>query len=82
VSAGHRKEHHTHETTDAYAEGWDARARALPNETVLNPYRAEIAEIKELELKRSQRQVEGRLRNVELWDQGWMDYEDDEANPP
>jgi len=81
VSARHRKEHHTCETTDAYAEGWDARERALPNEVVKNPYRAEIVEIAEQNLKRSARQVDARNRNAELWDQGWLDFEEELARP-
>lgn len=71
MSGNQRKEHHSHETTDAFADGWDARERALPNETVANPYRAELAIIAARHTKRSVKQAAARVRNVELWDQGW-----------
>lgn len=67
----HQKPHHAHETTDAFAEGWDARERALPNETIKNPYRIELASIEATHAKRSARQVEGMKHDAELWDQGW-----------
>jgi hypothetical protein len=73
VSDGHRKHHHGHETTDAYAEGWEARERALPFETIPNPYRVEMLAIAVKGTKRAKRQVEARVRDVELWDQGWED---------
>jgi hypothetical protein len=94
VSERHRKEHHAHETTDAFAEGWDARARALPNEVVKNPYRAE-AEAEEkarvLAAQAVQRTPRGpgrpakkssaRGRDIELWDKGWASFEEDLVDP-
>lgn len=73
MSAGHRTKHSGHETTDAYAEGWDAREKALAFETVANPYRVEMVAIAAKKTKRSIRQVAARVRDVELWDQGWED---------
>jgi hypothetical protein len=94
VSEGHRKGHHTHETTDAFAEGWDARARALPNETVKNPYRAEAeaeAAAKALAAQGAPKAVRGpgrpakkssaRERDIVLWDRGWEGYEEDLSDP-
>jgi hypothetical protein len=71
VTDGHHTHHHQHETTDAFAEGWEAREKALPNETVANPYRVEMLAIALKGTKRAKRQVEARVRDVELWDQGW-----------
>jgi len=71
-----KKSHSGHETTDAFAEGWDAReqeASARFKSVVPNPYRAEIELISQKGTKRAKRQVEARLRNVELWDQGWQE---------
>jgi hypothetical protein len=76
VSDGHHKHHHGHETTDAYAEGWEARERALNNETVKNPYRAEVEIIATKHTKRSMRQIEARMHDVELWDSGWNDRDE------
>jgi hypothetical protein len=92
VSEGHRKGHHTHETTDAFAEGWDARARALPNEVVKNPYRAEaeaeaqaLAEQAVLRVPRGSgrpaKKSSAREHDIELWDQGWVSYEADLDDP-
>lgn len=92
MSEGHRKEHHTHETTDAFAEGWDARAHALPNVTIQNPYRAEAeAEAKERAAQAVQRvprapgrpakRSSARERDIVLWDQGWAWYEADLTDP-
>lgn len=71
-----KKGHSGHETTDAFAEGWDAREReanARFKSVVVNPYRAEIESIAQKGTKRAKRQIEARLRNVELWDQGWAE---------
>jgi hypothetical protein len=81
VSERHQKEHHAHETTDAFAEGWDSRARALPNEVVKNPYRAEIAALSKKSGKQITRQINSRLRDAVLWDTGFTAYEEDLKDP-
>jgi hypothetical protein len=78
--SGQQKGHHSHETTDAFAEGWDARQYALPNEVVVNPYRAEIVELSKQGTKRSKRQIAARERDVELWDQGWNECDQEMAD--
>lgn len=69
------RHHHAHETTDAFAEGWDAReqavARGQKDHDPVNPYRVELQIVGELHSKRSARQVENMRRDAELWDQGW-----------
>ena len=79
MSGNQRKEHHSHETTDAFADGWDARldARYFPASQPVNPYRAEVELIAARGTKRSARQVAARVRNVELWDQGWKECDED-----
>jgi len=73
----HRKEHHAHETTDAFAEGWDARERAMAagkcDVPPVNPYRVELAVIAELHSKRSARQLGNMARDADLWDAGWRE---------
>lgn len=73
----HRKPHYARETTDAFAEGWDAREHAISNgrtaEEPVNPYRVELQVIEELHHKRSAREVAGMQRDAELWDQGWKE---------
>jgi len=76
VSGNQRKAHHSHEITDAFAEGWDARERALNNETVPNPYRVEMLAIADKGTKRAKRMVAARVRDVELWDQGWTEADE------
>jgi hypothetical protein len=78
--SGQQKGHHSHETTDAFAEGWDARQYALPNEVVVNPYRAEIQYLARQNTKRSQRQIKARERDVVLWDQGWSECDQELAD--
>ena len=72
----HRKQHYARETTDAFAEGWDAHAETMGVKTV-NPYRAELAQIEASPIKRSARQVENMRRDAELWDQGWQEQAED-----
>jgi hypothetical protein len=82
VSSRHCKGHHAHEITDAFAEGWDARARALPNERVVNPYRVTVSAQVELHAPgRPVKKNRARERDCELWDQGWASYEKDLADP-
>lgn len=82
MSEGHRKGHHAHETTDAYAEGWDARERVGPQLMLKrNPYRTELAILIAAKPRTLARQVKAYEHNADLWEQGWADYGDDEANP-
>jgi hypothetical protein len=69
----HKKSHHAHETTDAFAEGWDAREAAIATGRAesINPYRVELYVISKLHSKRSGRQLENMERDAGLWDQGW-----------
>lgn len=70
----HQKAHHAHETTDAFAEGWDARERAMAsNASPVNPYRVELAFIAEVHSKRSSRQLDNMSRDADLWDAGWRE---------
>lgn len=73
----HKKSHHAHETTDAFAEGWDAREAAIAAGTTdrdpINPYRVELDFIDETRAKRSTRQIENMERDADLWDQGWQE---------
>jgi hypothetical protein len=71
-SGGRRRGHFQHETTDAFAEGWDAREKGVFLATQ-NPYRVELDAILAKKAKRTERQLEALRRNVELWEQGWTE---------
>ena len=70
----HRTKHHAHETTDAYAEGWDSHERAAAGAVPRNPYRWRLARIVATRAKRSPRQIETMERDADLWDEGWRDF--------
>lgn len=71
-SGGRRRSHSQHETTDAFAEGWDARERGAFLE-VKNPYQVELDGILARKAKRTAGQFEALRRSVELWEQGWAE---------
>jgi hypothetical protein len=79
VSGRQRKLHHSHEITDAFAEGWDAREAALPNTAGVNPYRSELEVLELQNNKRAKRQIKALRREVELWDQGWSERAEESA---
>jgi hypothetical protein len=79
VSEKHRKGHHAHETTDAFAEGWDACVHARPGESAVNPYRAEPAAL--CQPGRPAKRSSARERDAALWDQGWAARKEDLADP-
>ena len=71
MTSGRRKAHHTHEVTDAYAEGWDARRawrRGSPEPE--NPYE-NVPEA--LTRKRSEARRELQSHDAVLWREGWVD---------
>jgi hypothetical protein len=70
---GRRKSHHTHEVTDAYAEGWDARLAQAPNVLLpANPYDS----LPPLPTrKQSEERSAARSRDADLWRDGWADCE-------
>jgi len=70
------KHYYAQETTDAYAEGWDAHAAKPHAKTPPpNPYRVELQQIATTHAKRSARQVDHMAGDADLWDAGWRDWE-------
>jgi hypothetical protein len=66
----YRRHYHAHETTDAFAEGWDAHEQTA---SAQNPYRILLTRIELAGPKRPPIQVENLRRNAELWDRGWAE---------
>ena len=73
---GRRKAHHTHEVGDAYAEGWAAHERwNLRDPKPINPYSTIVASANKA--KQSLARRESQQHEIELWDRGWTEYEED-----
>lgn len=75
MSEHHRKAHYAIETTDAYADGWDAHeARPTEQFPAGNPYHAELQRVAAGQVKPAVRQLRNLRRDARLWDQGWIDW--------
>lgn len=73
---GRRKSHHTHEVGDAYAEGWAAHENwDERGPKPLNPYALVVEAANKA--KQSAARRASQQREIELWDEGWNDYEED-----
>lgn len=72
---GRRKSHHAHETTDAYAEGWDACLNWCPNTPEpVNPYT--VVDEDRLRKQSAVRQA-SQLHDYNLWNEGFGDCRTD-----